>query len=139
MKFLHFNFLPRSTSLALLLLRVWFGGQMIWLHGWGKLVNFSARSENFADPFGIGSPASLVFVIFAEVVCAGLIMVGAFTRAAALVLVINMAVAFSIGHGLKLRGEGNGELAFLFLAAFAVLFFSGAGKLSVDASIGAKG
>ena len=37
-----------------------------------------------------------------------------------------------------LTGQGNGELAFVFFAAYLALFFSGAGKLSVDAKIGAR-
>ena len=57
MKFLHFNFLPRSADVALLLLRVWFGLSLLWLHGWGKLMNFSAMTEKFSDPLGIGKTA----------------------------------------------------------------------------------
>jgi putative oxidoreductase len=138
MKFLHFNFVPRSTDLALLILRLWSGALMIGLHGWRKVTNFSTIAEKFADPLGIGSTASLALVVFSEVICAALIMAGVFTRAAALVLAINMAMAFSIGHGRKLVGTGNGELPFLFLGIFVALFFSGAGKFSVDAKIGAK-
>jgi putative oxidoreductase len=138
MKFLHINFLPRSADLALLLLRAWFGLAMIFLHGWGKVTNYSARSEKFADPFGIGGPASLALVIFSEVGCAALLVAGVYTRLAALVLAINMVMAFKIGHDLKLIGPGNGEVAFLFLAAFLALFLSGAGKFSVDAKIGAR-
>jgi putative oxidoreductase len=138
MKFLHFNFLPLSADLGLLVLRLWLGGLMVWLHGWGKLVNFSARSQSFTDPFGIGSTASLALVVFAEVVCAVLLLAGAYTRAAAAVLAINMLVAFWVGHGHKLTGQGNGELAFIFFGGYVALFLTGAGKLSVDAHIGAK-
>jgi putative oxidoreductase len=138
MKFLHLNFLPRSADLALLLLRVWFGGSLLLLHGWGKLTGFSAMAPKFADPFGIGSTPSLALATFAEVVCAGLIVLGLFTRAAALIVGFNMAVAFAFAHKAKLVGEGNGELAFLYLGAFVTLFLVGAGKFSVDANIGAK-
>jgi len=139
MKFLHFNFLPRSADTALLLLRLWFGGSMLFLHGWGKVTSFSERMDKFADPFGIGSTASLTLVVFAEFVCAGLLMLGLFTRAAAVVCAITMAVAFAHAHGMKLSGPGNGELAFLFLGAFVALFLAGAGRFSIDAKLGAKG
>ncbi len=138
MKFLHLNFLPRSADLALLLLRVWLGGLMLWLHGWGKLTGFSARAEKFADPFGLGGPASLGLVIFSEVFCAALLVFGAFTRAAALVLAITMSVAFWFAHDARLTGQGNGELPFVFLAGFLALFLAGGGRISVDAKIGAK-
>ena len=138
MKFLHLNFLPRNTDLALLLLRLWAGGSMAILHGWMKASNYSAMASRFADPFGIGKTPSLILVIFAELVCAVLIVFGLYTRFAALVLAFTMAVAFWFGHGGKLSGEGNGEMAFLFLGMFVTLFFAGAGKYSVDAKIGAK-
>lgn len=138
MKFLLLNFLPTSTDLALLALRLWFGLSMLVLHGWGKVMNFSAFSTKFADPFGIGTTASLVLVIIAEVVCAALIAIGLFTRWSAVVLGIAMGTAFWSAHGGKLTGQGNGEMAFLFLGACVVLFFAGAGRFSVDAGMGAK-
>ncbi len=138
MKFLHLNFLPRSVDFALLALRLWFGLSMLFLHGWGKLAGFADLAPKFANPFGLGSTFSLVLTIFAEVVCAAMIAVGAFTRFAALVLGANMFVAFWMVHGHRLTGTGNGELAFLFFGAFVTLFCTGAGKFSVDAQIGAR-
>lgn len=138
MKFLHLNFLPRNTDAALLLVRLWFGGSMLLLHGWGKLMNFSSMAEKFADPFGIGKTASLGLAVFGEVVCAALLVLGLFTRFAALALLITMAVAFWFAHGGKLTGQGNGEMAFLYLGAYVALLVGGGGKFSVDAKIGAK-
>lgn len=138
MKFLHLNFLPRSADFGLLLLRVWFGGAMLILHGWGKLANYSAMAPKFADPFGLGPKASFTLVVFAELVCAGLIVLGLFTRVAAFVVLVTMAIAFKLVHGARLTGEGNGELPFAYLGAFLVLLVAGAGKYSVDAKIGAK-
>lgn len=140
MKFLHFNFLPRSADAAAFVLRLWFGGAMLWLHGWFKVTNFSSLTSKFVDPFGIGQTATLALVVFAEVGCAGLLVLGLFTRAAALVLAFTMAMAFYVGHGAKLTGMGNdGEMAFLFLGAFVALFLAGGGRFSLDAKMGAKG
>ncbi len=139
MKFLHLNFLPRSADLALLAVRLWFGGSMLLLHGWGKLMNFSTLAQKFADPFGIGKTASLSLAVLGEVVCAALLILGLFTRVAALGVGITMAVAFWFAHGGRLSGTGNGELAFVYLGAFVALFVAGGGKFSVDASVGAKG
>jgi putative oxidoreductase len=139
MKFLHLNFLPRSADAALLILRLWHGGALLVLHGWGKLVNFSSMAPNFGDPIGIGKTPSLALAVFAEVVCAALLVAGLFTRVAALVAAINLGVAFWFAHGGKLSGAGNGELAFLFLGVYVALFVAGGGKFSLDAKVGAKG
>lgn len=138
MKFLLLNFLPTSTDLALLVLRLWFGLSMLVLHGWGKLMNFSTLSNKFADPFGLGTTASVILIIIAELVCAGLIAIGLFTRWAALIMGGGMATAFWAAHGAKLTGPGNGELAFLYVGACVALFLCGAGRFSVDAGMGAK-
>lgn len=138
MKLLHLNFLPRSSDGALLLLRLWFGASMLLLHGWGKLANFSTYATKFADPFGLGQTTSLVLAIFGEVVCSVLLILGLYTRVAALGAGFTMAVAFWIAHGGKLSGPGNGEMAFLFLGAFTALFVAGAGRFSLDARLGAK-
>lgn len=138
MKFLHLNFLPRSSDAALLLLRLWHGTAMLALHGWGKLMNYSSLSDSFADPLGIGKTPSLVLAIFGEVVCSVLLMLGLYTRAAALASALTMATAFWFAHGGKLKGTGNGELAFVFLGVFVALFIAGAGRFSLDAKLGAK-
>ena len=138
MKFLHLNFLPRSSDAALLTLRLWHGTSMLMLHGWGKLMNYSALSDTFGDPLGVGKTTSLLLVIFGEVICSVLLILGLYTRAAALGSALTMATAFWFAHGGKLKGAGNGELAFIFLGVFAALFIAGAGRFSLDAKLGAK-
>jgi putative oxidoreductase len=138
MKFLHLNFIPRSADLALLLLRVWHAGALLLLHGWGKLTNFSGMADKFADPFGIGKTPSLVLAVGGEVVCTVLLVLGLFTRLAALGAAATMATAFWFVHKGQLSGPMSGEMAFLFLGVFLALFISGAGKYSLDAKLGAK-
>jgi putative oxidoreductase len=138
LKLFDLPFVPRSVDLALLLLRVWAGTPLLLLHGWGKLATYSERSGRFADPFGIGSPASLALSVFAEVVCAALVALGLFTRFAAAVCAINLAVAFSYAHGGALTGPRNGELALIYLGTFLAILLAGAGRFSLDARRGAK-
>ena len=138
LKLLQLRFLPASANLALLVLRVWFAVPLLTLHGWGKLTGFTERAGRFADPFGIGSTTSLALVVFAEVFCAGLLVVGLCTRFAATVCGIVMATAFVYAHGWRLSGQGNGELAFLFLGAFVTLLLAGGGRFSIDARTGAR-
>jgi putative oxidoreductase len=120
-------------DLALLALRVWFGGMLFLLHGWMKVQMWSQLSPKFADPFGLGSPASLALSMFAEVICSSLLVLGLFTRFAALVCIINMTTAFITGHGARLTGAHNGELAFLYLGVFIALLLAGPGRYSMDA------
>jgi putative oxidoreductase len=138
MKVLHLNFLPRSSDAALLLLRVWYGASILLVPGMMKLKNFSSMASQFPDLLGIGAKTSLILVIFAEVFCAALLVIGLFTRVAALILAFTMGVAFWMAHGAKLSGDNNGMPAFLYLGAFVALFIAGAGKFSVDAKMGAK-
>jgi putative oxidoreductase len=138
MKLLHLNFIPRSADVALLVLRVWYGLSLFALHGWGKLTSFSAMAEKFPDPLGIGHTPSLLLATFAEGICSLLLVLGLFTRVAALAALVNLGVAFWLVHGHKLSGAGSGELAMIYLGAFVALFVGGGGKFSVDAQIGAK-
>jgi putative oxidoreductase len=132
LRLLQLRFLPTSVDLALLLLRVWFGVALLSLHGWGKLTSFPERSQRFADPYGIGSPASLTLAVFAEVVCSMLLVLGFCTRAAAIVCAIMMSTAFVFSHGARLTGQGNGELPFMYLGGFLALLLAGAGRYSLD-------
>src|SRR5436305_11929446 len=93
-KLLRFDFLPSSPSCGLLVLRLWLGLTLVLLHGWSKLSSYSTMFSQFPDPLGVGSRASYSLAVFAEVFCAILLAMGLFTRFAALVLSINMGVAF---------------------------------------------
>ena len=131
-RLLTLKFLPVWPDLGLLLLRVWFGGLLLLLHGWMKISTYGVMSQRFADPFGIGAPASLALSIFAEAVCSSLIVLGLFTRFAAVVCIINMTTALVIVHHMALTGPRSGELAFLYLGAFIVLLLAGPGRFSID-------
>jgi putative oxidoreductase len=131
-RLLTLKFIPFWPDLGLLVLRLWFGGLLLLLHGWTKISMYGVMSQRFADPFGIGSPASLGLSIFAEAICAALIAVGLFTRFAAVVCIINMTTAFVVVHRAALKGPHNGELAFMYLGAFIVLLLAGPGRFSID-------
>jgi putative oxidoreductase len=136
MKLLQLNFLPRSADVALLLLRVWYGTAMLILHGWVKLAGWTEMAANFPGVLGMGRTTSLALAIFGELVCTALLVLGLFTRAAAVGAAITMFVAFWIVHEHRLTGSGNGELAFTYLGVFVALFIAGAGKYSLDAKLG---
>ena len=120
------------TSFALLVLRAWLGLCMLLLHGVSKVKDFSKLSADFPDPLNVGHTASLALVVLAEVLCSALLVLGLVTRFAALVLVVNMFVAFFIVLQGTLTGAHSGELAFIYLAGYVALLFTGAGKFSLD-------
>lgn len=132
MKFLRLSFIPQSSDLALLLLRLWLGLSMLLLHGWGKLTGFSSLASKFPDPLGVGSQISLSLAVFAEVACAALLIVGFLTRFAALMLTVTMAVAFFLQHKMALSGAASGELAFIYLAGFLAILLAGGGKFAFE-------
>lgn len=130
---------PATVNLALFVLRVWVGLQMLLLHGLDKLKHFDQKSSGFIDPFHIGHGTSLALSVFAEVVVSVLVILGLFTRGSALVLGINMTVAFVVFHKGVLTGDKNGELALMFLLAYIVLFLAGPGSFSADQALFGKG
>lgn len=129
---LQLSFLPQSVDLGLLLLRLVLGLTMLFNHGLAKLKGFSTIAPKFLPVLGSGE-IGLALAVFAEVGCAGLLVLGLFTRFAALALSITMAVAFFVVHKASLEtGPGSGELALLYLVGFLTIVFAGAGKFSAD-------
>lgn len=117
-------------ELGILILRVTAGGTMLWQHGWPKLTHFADRMDSFADPFGLGSTLSLVLIVFAEVFCSALVVLGLWTRAALIPLIIGMAVIVFMVKGDAAFKEK--ELALVYLFAFVALLFTGSGRFSID-------
>lgn len=121
----------RSLDIALLLLRLAFGGLMIINHGWGKLMKLLAGPPiKFADPLGLGSTISLQLAVLGEVICPILLVIGLFTRWAAIPALITMLVAAWIIHGGDPFKEQ--EKALLFAVSYLVLFLTGPGRYSID-------
>ncbi len=138
LKLLRLEFLPVSQDFALLLLRIWMGGSLLWLHGLGKLKGLVDKPGDFPDPLGIGGLPSQILAVFAEVVCAGLLIPGLFSRFAALNCAVTMGVAFFVVHKGQLTGMDSGEMAFVYLAGFVVLTLAGPGHYAMDAAKAAK-
>jgi putative oxidoreductase len=120
--------LGSDTDVASLFLRLALGLTMALAHGKGKLLGFPMAE--FPDPLHIGPNASLILVIFAELVCSLLLVLGLWTRLALIPLIINMSVAFFVIHGSD--PFQTRELALLYLMGYVTLFFSGPGRFSLD-------
>ena len=122
-----------AFNTATLLLRLVFGILMM-SHGYDKLVHFAAYKSHFMDFMGLGSTTSLLLVIFAEFFCALFIVIGLFTRLAAIPIIIVMVVALFMVNNHDFFGKG--EMAALYLGAYLALLLVGPGKVSVDGMTG---
>ena len=105
------------NDLALLLLRVGFGGLML-THGIPKLSMLSNPSE-FGDPIGVGPTISLILALIGEVVAPALIIIGFKTKLAAIPATIAVVVGGFVVH----LGDDfyTKEKALLYLVGFLVL------------------
>ncbi|MEF8816791.1 MAG: DoxX family protein [Salinibacter sp.] len=127
--------LSKFRDLGLLLLRATFGLYMAVGHGWGKIVGGPEQWAGLGgtmEIFGLGFAPTFwgLMAALAEFAGALLVALGLLTRPAALLLVINMAVA-ATAH---ITGaiDGSPETALLYAFVFLSLVFVGPGKYSVD-------
>ncbi|MEO0725877.1 MAG: DoxX family protein [Bacteroidota bacterium] len=119
-------------DISLLILRLAFGGFMILNHGLSKLDKLMAGPPiKFADPFGVGTELSLQLAVLGEVICPIFIILGLFTRVAAIPALITMLVAAFIIHGADPLGDK--EHALLFGVGYLVIMILGPGRISIDA------
>lgn len=128
---------PQAISIdtAALLLRLIFGGFMLFGHGLGKWDAMIAGSENFPDPLGIGVGTSLFLATFSEVICSALLVLGLAMRWALIPLIATMLIAAFLYHSsdpLFASGGPSKEMAFLYITPYIALFFTGAGQYSLD-------
>jgi putative oxidoreductase len=141
-KLFSWKYSENANSFGLFLLRLTMGGLMI-KGGYGKLDNFGKMIEDGKNglPMGWVSPidflsaeVSLSLTVFAEFICAILIVIGLLTRLATIPAIINMAVAVFIAHKGDILGQGS--FAALFMGGYLALLFTGPGKFSLDRMIG---
>lgn len=122
-----------GDSMFLLAMRLLFGVLLL-SHGLMKISNFEAMADTFPDPMGMGSRVSLILAIFGEVVCSFAFIIGLLYRLAIIPMAFTMCVAFFVIHSADVFAVK--ELAFIYMVVFILMFFSGAGKYSIDYIIG---
>ena len=128
-----------SLELSKLILRVTLGGLLIF-HGIAKLRN---GVEGIAQRLSSHSlPEALAYLVYVgEVIAPVLLIIGLFTRPAAVVVAINMIVAIALAHGGQVAelGRSGGlalELQAFYLLTAVVVALLGGGKYSVGGSGG---
>lgn len=129
--------LPLQRDCGLLALRLFTALPLFLKHGTEKLFRFQHMAAHFPDPLHIGAVPSLAFAMLSDGICTLLLMLGLATRWAALIIFVNVGVAWAFVHHFVLFGPqgDHGELIVLYLGATAALFLSGAGKYSIDAAL----
>ena len=132
-KLLSVKYPAGAFNAAMLILRLGVGILMMH-HGYEKLVHFADKQNTFMNFLGMGSTISLSLLIFAEFFCSLFLILGLFTRLAAIPLIIATCVMLFKAHHGDITGEG--ETAALYLTGYLVLFFVGPGRVSVDSMIG---
>ena len=131
-KFLSTKYSAAAFNLAMLILRI-ATGLLLASHGYSKLIKFPALKDRFMNFLHLGSPTSLSLIIFAELVCGLLLIVGLFTRFACIPIIIGMVVVVFIASNGHIFTEG--EKGFGYLAATITILLCGPGKMSLDAMI----
>ncbi len=131
------RWLPKRhyNDLTLLFIRLVAGGFML-THGIPKFNRLLSGNIAFTDPLGLGEEFSLILVVFAEFVCASLVVIGMFTRLAVIPLIVTMAVAAFLFHGED--SFSKQELPLMYLAFYLILMVKGPGELSVDKVLNRK-
>lgn len=126
--------IPAINNIVMLLVRIFVAIAMIILHGLPKLEKLMAGGEiQFYNFMGIGAKSTLILAILLELIGAFLIMIGLFTRAASLLLIVVMAVAafgFHYSDSFSVK-----ESSLLFLSVFTLICAFGPRQFSIDSMI----
>ena len=116
------------VSLLILALRLFFG-VLFFLHGVDKISNFNELSDTYPSVLGFGSYMTLMLSIFAEFACSLFLIAGLLVRITVIPMIASMAVAFFDVHDAMFP---EGELAFIYLILFTLLYVTGPGRYSLD-------
>ena len=127
----------------LLMVRLYWGWQFIQT-GWGKVHNL-AKVTSFFTELGIPAPAvNATFVSGLELVGGALLVAGLFSRPIALMMTVNMLVAYVTADREALMsifsdpGKFYGATPYTFLFAALLILVFGPGKYSADAALAAR-
>ena len=141
------SFLPQLFLRLIIFWEFWEAGKMKYSGGtegnW-----FASIKDSFPFPFDTINPnISWFMAMWGEMIFAVLILLGLFTRFAAISLIILTAVATAAvhwpdnwnslsqlweGYAISNEGAGNYKLPLLYVIMLLPLLFSGAGKFSLD-------
>ena len=121
-------------------------GIIMFAHGLQKLQGGPSGFGQGLAQLGVPLPELMAYVVtFVELIGGILLIVGLFSRVAALLLTIDLVVAIllvKVNIGLLSPPDGSGvgaELDLALIAGFLVVLLAGPGRLSVDQVLGYEG
>ncbi|MGF6574852.1 putative oxidoreductase [Paraburkholderia sp. GAS333] len=122
---------PKATivDVGLLYLRVSACLLVLVVHGLPKVMHYAEQAAVIEDPFHLGRSVSMVFAIFAEVVCPPFVILGIATRLTVLPILIVTLIALTFVHRDWTLAEG--QFAWMLLILFGTLAITGSGQISV--------
>jgi putative oxidoreductase len=125
----------RLQTVSIDLMRIVSGLMMVVGHGypktWGEKVQPFFGGKDF---FGIDVGINMLWIAgFIEFYVGILVILGLFTRPAALLTAILMVMAYLSSHAAWFPTLNGGEMATVYFLVFMVLFAYGPGPLSLDA------
>ena len=118
-----------TPDLGLLYLRLAGCILLLCVHGLPKLLHFSEQLKQIEDPFGMGAIPTLSCAVFAEVVCPIAMILGWFTRLAALPVIFLLLVAMLVVHADWSFAQG--QFGWLLIIVFGTIALAGPGRFTV--------
>jgi putative oxidoreductase len=100
-------------------------------HGIPRALEYDTLVQTFPDPLNVGTEMSAMLILFAEVGCSILLLLGLFGRLASAALFIAMMVAAFAHHFAD--PWAMKELPVLYATVYACLTLTGPGSTSIDA------
>ena len=132
----QFSFVPSSTDLALLALRLIAFTSLFVKHGYEKFAQFGFLSNHIPDPLHIGHGGSFAFAMISDSFCSILLLIGFATRLAGLFVLGTLVVAWSLVDHFAYFGNGwipeHGEGTLIYIAAAIAVIIAGPGRYSLD-------
>ncbi len=127
------SYTDTRLGLGLLFLRFFGAFALLRTHGWPKLMDLEGTMAHIPDPMGLGQTFSAYYAIFANVCCAILVMLGLFTRWAALAIISITLSGLFIVHAADPAKVQDTPL--IYSIVFITLILLGSGKYSLDAQL----
>ena len=130
-----------NLDFGILIIRLIIGFLMAF-YGYEKLIHFNemAASDFWMKQvsfLGMPSKIALGLTVFAELICSFLLILGLFTRISLFFLLFCMAWIFLVVFPFSILDKGDNGYkfndAFVYFMIYLGLFFTGAGRYSLDA------
>lgn len=134
------GYAQKLQGISIDVLRIVSGLMMVVGHGYGKM--FGEKAQPFTggrDFFGIDIGINTLWIAgFIEFYIGILVILGLFTRPAALLTAVLMVMAYLSAHAAWFPTLNGGELATVYFLVFMVIYAYGPGRFSLDALLFAR-